>query len=94
MVWDRVGKFFSQPGDDRVKSINLIEFAGNDADVVNADTQALCDKLDALLGQEHEAVGYQLATTDADIASLWELRAKGVGLSRQYGGQSPSDSLC
>lgn len=80
VVWDRVGKFFSQPGDDRVKSINLIEFAGNDADVVNADTQALCDKLDALLGQEHEAVGYQLATTDADIVSLWELRAKGVGL--------------
>ncbi|GJL62417.1 MAG: membrane protein [Nitrospirales bacterium] len=80
VVWDRVGKFFSQPGDDRVKSINLIEFAGNDADVVNADTQALCDQLDALLGQEHEAVGYQLATTDADIVALWELRAKGVGL--------------
>ena len=80
VVWDRVGKFFSQPGDDRVKSINLIEFAGTDADVVNADTQVLCNKLDALLGQEQEAVGYQLATTDADIASLWELRAKGVGL--------------
>ncbi len=80
VVWDRVGKFFSQPGDDRVKSVNLIEFAGNDADVVNAATQALCDKLDALLGQEHEAVGYQLATTNADIDSLWELRAKGVGL--------------
>ena len=28
VVWDRVGKFFSQPGDDRVKSINLIEFSG------------------------------------------------------------------
>ncbi len=80
VVWDRVGKFFSQLGDDRVKSVNLIEFAGTDADVVNANTQALCDKLNALLGQEHEAVGYQLATTDADIASLWELRAKGVGL--------------
>jgi FAD/FMN-containing dehydrogenase len=80
VVWDRVGKFFPQPGDARVKSINLIEFAGTDAEMVNADTQALCDQLEALLGQEHEAVGYQLATTDADIASLWELRAKGVGL--------------
>jgi len=80
VVWDRVGKFFSHPGDDRVKSINLIEFAGTDAEMVNAHTQALCDRLDALLGHEHEAVGYQVATTDADIASLWELRAKGVGL--------------
>ncbi len=80
VVWDRVGKFFSQPGDDRVKSINLIEFTGTDADVVNAETQALCGKLDALLGHEHEAVGYQLAATDTDIAALWELRAKGVGL--------------
>ena len=80
VVWDRVGKFFSQPDDDRVKSINLIEFAGTDADVVIADTQELCDTLDALLGHEHEAIGYQVATTDADIAALWELRAKGVGL--------------
>ena len=80
VVWSRVEKFFSQPGDERVKSINLIEFSGKDVDVVNAETQALCDKLEALLGQEHEAVGYQLATTDADIVSLWELRAKGVGL--------------
>ena len=80
VVWDRVGKFFSEPGDDRVKSINLIEFVGNDTDAVNADTQALCNTLDGLLGQAQEAVGYQVATSDADIASLWELRAKGVGL--------------
>ncbi len=80
VVWDRVGKFFSQPGDNQVKSINLIEFAGNDVEGVNAKTQALCVKLDALLGQEHETVGYQVATSDADIASLWELRGKGVGL--------------
>ena len=80
VVWDRVGKFFSQPGDDAVKSINLIEFAGNDLDVVEAQTKALCARLDALMGQEHEAVGYQVAVSDVDIASLWELRAKGVGL--------------
>ena len=80
VVWDRVGKFFSQPGDDQVKSINLIEFAGNDVEAVKANCQALCVKLDALLGQEHETVGYQVATSDADIASLWELRGKGVGL--------------
>ena len=80
VVWDRVGKFFSQPGDDEVKSINLIEFAGNDLDAVEAQTKALCARLDALMGQEHEAVGYQLAVSDVDIASLWELRAKGVGL--------------
>jgi FAD/FMN-containing dehydrogenase/Fe-S oxidoreductase len=80
VVWDRVGKFFSQPGDDQVKSINLIEFAGNDLETVEAQTQALCDRFDALWGAEHEAVGYQLAATDADIAALWELRAKGVGL--------------
>jgi FAD/FMN-containing dehydrogenase/Fe-S oxidoreductase len=80
VVWDRVGKFFSQPGDDRVKSINLIEFAGNDPVAVEAQTKVLCARLDALIGEDHEAVGYQLAVTDVDIASLWELRAKGVGL--------------
>ncbi|WP_143302103.1 FAD-binding oxidoreductase, partial [Candidatus Entotheonella palauensis] len=80
VVWDRVGKFFSQPGDEQVKSINLIEFAGNDADTVESQTKALCAQLDALIGQDHEAVGYQLAVSDADIASLWELRSKGVGL--------------
>ncbi len=80
VVWDRVGKFFSQPGDEQVKSVNLIEFAGNDAGEVEDQTKALCAKLDGLMGQEHEAVGYQLATSDVDIASLWELRSKGVGL--------------
>ncbi len=80
VVWDRVGKFFSQPGDEQVKSINLIEFAGNDPDAVASQTKALCAKLDALMGQAHEAVGYQVAASDVDIASLWELRSKGVGL--------------
>lgn len=80
VVWDRVGKFFSQLGDEQVKSINLIEFTGNDPDAVESQTKALCAQLDALMGQDHEAVGYQLAVTDVDIASLWELRSKGVGL--------------
>jgi FAD/FMN-containing dehydrogenase/Fe-S oxidoreductase len=80
VVWDRVGKFFSHPDDEHVKSVNLIEFAGNDLAAVEAQTKALCARLDALMGQDHEAVGYQLATTDVDIASLWELRSKGVGL--------------
>ncbi len=80
VVWDRVGKFFSQPGDEQVKSINLIEFTGNDVAEVETKAKDLCAKLDAVLGQAHEAVGYQLAETDSDIAALWELRAKGVGL--------------
>lgn len=80
VVWDRVGKFFSQPGDEEVKSINLIEFAGNDAEAVESQTKALCARLDALMGQDHEAVGYQVAASDVDIAALWELRSKGVGL--------------
>ncbi len=80
VVWDRVGKFLSQPGDEQVKSINLIEFTGNDVTEVEAKANDLCAKLGAVLGQPHDVIGYQLAETDADIAALWELRAKGVGL--------------
>lgn len=82
-AYDRDGNFNLNAiisGAEGTASINLIEFTGNDVAEVEAKAKDLCAKLDAVMGQSHEVAGYQLAETDADIAALWELRAKGVGL--------------
>ncbi|SMF07239.1 D-2-hydroxyglutarate dehydrogenase YdiJ [Pseudobacteriovorax antillogorgiicola] len=80
VIWDKVGKFFSGPDDHKVKSVNLIEFVGDDEQGVESQVQDLVKVLKDRMGQANQAIGYAIAEGDADIAALWSLRKKGVGL--------------
>ncbi len=57
-------------------SINLVEFVGNDLDEINQQVSILCKNIE---GSSH-ATGFYLAKNDEEIALLWELRKKSVGL--------------
>ncbi|MFW7378560.1 MAG: FAD-binding and (Fe-S)-binding domain-containing protein [Oligoflexus sp.] len=86
-IWHKVAKFFDGPEDENVKAINLVEFVGDDLDEINRQVQALCQRLDQERGQVGVGVGYRIAEEDGDIASLWSLRKKGVGLLGNRPGQ-------
>ena len=80
VIWAQVGRFFSSDDDHLVRSVNLIEFVGDDAAAVDAQVAGLTTQLEADLGLEGQAMGYELATHEGDINALWSLRKKGVGL--------------
>jgi len=60
-----------------LKAINLIEFVGNDPDAVEAKLQGVIDQIDQ---GKTAAQGWVKAQNAGEIATLWELRKKGVGL--------------
>ncbi|NRA65507.1 MAG: FAD-binding oxidoreductase [Pseudobacteriovorax sp.] len=79
VIWHKVSKFFSQPNDDAVGAVNLLEFIA-DSETELAEQLQHASRLleDAEALKSHR--GYQVAHAPEDITSLWSLRKKGVGL--------------
>ena len=80
VIWNKISKFFSSPEDLKVKSVNLIEFVGDSAEVLDKQVATLCHTLKEKIGQDHQAISFAVADAPEDIAALWSLRKKGVGL--------------
>lgn len=82
VIWTQVGKFFGSEADDRVSCVNLIEFSSDDAQAVEAQAQKLISLLEKQAGDSTNltAIGWEKAKNETDIAALWALRKKGVGL--------------
>jgi FAD/FMN-containing dehydrogenase/Fe-S oxidoreductase len=77
-VWDKVEHLMADDGDVPVKAMNFVEYVGMEKSEVDASINQLVTRLGA---DEFEGVlGYVQADKPADIAALWELRKKGVGL--------------
>lgn len=79
-IWDKVAHLLKDEGTVPTAAINLVEFSGTSLDQVQAKVKELIAVLTAKMGQPGEAIGYKVAGTSSDIAALWELRKKGVGL--------------
>ena len=81
-IWHQVAGFFSQPEDSQVTSVNLIEFIGFDAAELQTKVDSLLEKLaqDRQQSIDTGLIGFQVASSADDIAALWSLRKKGVGL--------------
>ena len=80
VIWGQISQFFSHPDDENVKSVNLIEFIGDDSSILDEQVSNLCALLDQKRGEAHQAISYVVAEDEADINALWALRKKGVGL--------------
>ena len=62
------------------KAINLVEFVGSDRHGLQQQVSQVCQTLQSKSDLDRPATGYSLAQEEEDIAQLWELRKKGVGL--------------
>ena len=67
-IYDAVRDFIGE-----AKAINLVEFTGSDREEMQEKVDRISQKLD-------RAIGYYLPQGDREIADLWQLRKKGVGL--------------
>ncbi len=81
VIWHAVERLLERAADEPpLAAINLVEFESDDSDVVAAKVTELRGTLDAAAGATGAASGYTVVTDPKDIAALWTLRKKGVGL--------------
>lgn len=80
VIWHSVAHLLDASGEPPLAAVNLVEFESDDPAVVARKVRELCETLDAGRGQPGQATGYTIATESRDIAALWSLRKKGVGL--------------
>lgn len=74
-IWYKVKHMLE--GDSEINSINLVEFCGNNIDEYSQKIKSLKASIEKKQSLAHS---YYLTENEKDIASLWELRKKGVGL--------------
>lgn len=80
VIWHSVAHLLNDAGEPALRAVNLVEFQANDAEFVARKVTALTALLDQELKTGGQASGYTVAHSKQDIAALWTLRKKGVGL--------------
>src|SRR6185295_12988539 len=81
VIWHSVAALLVQEANEPpLAAVNLVEFESDDASVVEGKLAELSARLDAAHGQPGAASGYTVVRDPKDIAALWTLRKKGVGL--------------
>ena len=80
VIWTHIAHLVGGQDEPPVAAINLVEFEADDPAQVDRKVDELTATLGAEQGTPGAAVGYTVATGAKDIAALWSLRKKGVGL--------------
>jgi FAD/FMN-containing dehydrogenase/Fe-S oxidoreductase len=80
VIWHAVAHLIEAAKEPPLRAINLVEFESSEPGVVEAKAAELSSALDAEIQRGGGASGYTIVTNKADIAALWTLRKKGVGL--------------
>ena len=86
VIFHRIRDFVEDVGEAPVAAVNLVEFQGMLPADVDARVDALVAELDAAVGQPEAPLGYYLARDREEMAALWALRKKGVGLLGNFPG--------
>jgi FAD/FMN-containing dehydrogenase/Fe-S oxidoreductase len=90
VIWHSVAHLLEAQGEPPTAAVNLVEFESDDPKVVERKVAELERSLSLERGQAGKATGYTIATRPEDIAALWALRKKGVGLlGNQQGERRP-----
>ncbi len=80
VIWSSVAHLIEAHGEPPAAAINLVEFESDEPDEIERRVSRLRISLDEERGCEGRCLGYVVVTKPSDIASLWTLRKKGVGL--------------
>ncbi|MXP66208.1 FAD-binding oxidoreductase [Pantoea sp. Nvir] len=81
IVWHSVRNLITDVPDKVILGLNIVEFAGDDEELIEQQISLLCAKLDALIVQRQEGViGYQICQDLEGIELIYNMRKKAVGL--------------
>lgn len=81
IVWHSVSELIADVPDKEMLGLNIVEFAGDDADLIENRVASLCDRLDGLIASgEGGVIGWQLCADLDGIERIYAMRKKAVGL--------------
>lgn len=76
VIWHAVAPLIAGADDAALQALNLVEFAGDDQQAIEAQVAALC----AQLAQQPQVIGVYVCGNEAEIGRLYAMRKKAVGL--------------
>ncbi|WKZ90903.1 FAD-binding and (Fe-S)-binding domain-containing protein [Chimaeribacter arupi] len=89
IVWHSVKDLIKDVPDKEMLGLNIVEFAGNDHDLIENQVTDLCSQLDGLMSDGKDGViGYQVCGELAEIERIYAMRKKAVGLLGNAKGQA------
>lgn len=81
IVWHSVSELITDVPDKEMLGLNIVEFAGDDAALIDGQVAALCQRLDELMARgEGGIIGWQLCQDLSGIERIYAMRKKAVGL--------------
>ncbi len=81
IIWHFVSALITEVPGKKIQAINIVEFAGDDALLLDNQVTQLCRRLDELIATEKTGViGYQVCHSLAEIEHIYAMRKKAVGL--------------
>lgn len=81
IVWHSVKELITDVPDKEMLGLNIVEFAGDDGELIEHQVKSLCARLDELMQQQQGGViGYQLCNDLGGIERIYNMRKKAVGL--------------
>ncbi|MDU6412436.1 MAG: FAD-binding and (Fe-S)-binding domain-containing protein [Yersiniaceae bacterium] len=89
IVWHSVKDLIKDVPDKEMLGLNIVEFAGDDHDLIENQVTDLCSRLDGLMSDGKDGViGYQVCGELAEIERIYAMRKKAVGLLGNAKGQA------
>ncbi|MHC0464920.1 D-2-hydroxyglutarate dehydrogenase YdiJ [Kosakonia cowanii] len=81
IVWHSVKELITDVPDKNLLGLNIVEFAGDDEALIDAQVASLCQRLDELMASgEGGVIGWQRCDELAAIERIYAMRKKAVGL--------------
>ncbi|OMH33990.1 FAD-binding and (Fe-S)-binding domain-containing protein [Motiliproteus sp. MSK22-1] len=81
IVWETVQNYFpSNDNEPGIQGINLVEYTDDNEDNLKARIEALCNHLQEVEGKAGKSFGYSVVYGASEIAKIWAMRKKAVGL--------------
>lgn len=89
IVWNQVSQYFPQnENEPEIRGINLVEYTGDDEQQLKAQISELTAHLDSIAGHQGKSTGYSVVYGATEIAKVWGMRKKAVGLLGNAQGES------
>jgi FAD/FMN-containing dehydrogenase len=80
IVWHSVKELIADVPDKDMQGLNIVEFAGDNAELIERQISGLCVRLDELmLQQQGGVIGYQLCNELDGIERIYNMRKKSSG---------------
>jgi len=81
IVWHSVKELITDVPDKTLLGLNIVEFAGDDLELITSQVSSLCARLDELMAKgEGGVIGWQRCDDLAGIERIYAMRKKAVGL--------------